>query len=853
MKFYTAVDIKGNKILLRGYEDGRRVQRDVLYEPYCFQSTRKTNTGYRTIEGNPVEKITFESMSEMRSYLDTHRDVHGISLYGMTNRNSLIYPFIHEYYPGEIQYDASVMNIVFLDIEVAADNGFPNVQNADKEVTAITIMVKDKYYTFGCGDYTPSDSSIHYCKCKDERDLMMRFLTLWDSPLVDPDIISGWNVETFDIPYLVNRIDRIFNDDGKMSKKLSPWKIVEEREFKLRGGLVNKVKELKGVRTLDYLNLYRKFTYSDTESYSLNHISHLELGEKKIDYSEYDSLFDLYKKDFQKFIEYNIHDVSLVSRIDNKMKLIDQVLAIAYDAKVDYIDTLRTVRMWDMIIHNHLIDKGIVVPIDRAFGEEIQKDDPIQGAYVKDPKPGMFKDVVSFDLTSLYPSLIMQYNISPDTKVGKVDITELDCLENSGQFQMAKDDAKLKNYTLCANGTMYRKDIKGFLPELMEKVFADRTKYKKLMLEAKQKYEISKDPEDEKKYIQYNNMQLAKKIQLNSCYGALSNVYFRFFDTELAEAITLSGQVSIRWMQDKMNAYLNNMLKTNGDDYVIAADTDSLYLTLEKFTDKVYGGDRPSVEKVVRMLDKACNEVFQPFIEKSYDELAEHMLVYSQRMQMKRESIANKGIWVAKKRYILNVYNEEGVHYEKPKLKMKGIEAVKSSTPSVVKEGIKNSLYIIMNGTQEDFINYVDEFKNKFEDMLFQDVAFPRSCNLPETKSKMTGKVIDVKYKIGGKSIPIHVRGALVYNLYINKLGLEKKYPIVKNGDKIKFSYLRMPNPIGSNVITAPGMLPKELNLDRYIDYDMQFEKTFIEPMKSITDNIGWSISKQQTLEDMFK
>jgi hypothetical protein len=306
-------------------------------------------------------------------------------------------------------------------------------------------------------------------------------------------------------------------------------------------------------------------------------------------------------------------------------------------------------------------------------------------------------------------------------------------------------------------------------------------------------------------------------------------------------------------MQDKMNAYLNNMLKTNGDDYVIAADTDSLYLTLEKFTDKVYGGDRPSVEKVVRMLDKACNEVFQPFIEKSYDELAEHMLVYSQRMQMKRESIANKGIWVAKKRYILNVYNEEGVHYEKPKLKMKGIEAVKSSTPSVVKEGIKNSLYIIMNGTQEDFINYVDEFKNKFEDMLFQDVAFPRSCNLPETKSKMTGKVIDVKYKIGGKSIPIHVRGALVYNLYINKLGLEKKYPIVKNGDKIKFSYLRMPNPIGSNVITAPGMLPKELNLDRYIDYDMQFEKTFIEPMKSITDNIGWSISKQQTLEDMFK
>jgi len=839
MKFYTNVSVKGNDILLRGYENGRRVQSKVAYQPFCFESTHKQNTGFKTIDNHNVEKLDFDSMYAMKEYMDTYGDVENKKLYGMTNRNSLIYPFIHEYYPGDIQYDATQINIVYLDIEVAADQGFPNIELADRELTAITIKVKGQYYTFGCGDYVPTEKNIHFARCKDERDLIIKFLTLWDSPLVDPDIITGWNVEAFDMPYLVNRINRVFNDGGKMVKKLSPWRIIEDREIPSRvSDKVTKAKTIRGCTILDYLALYRKFTYSDTESYSLNHIAHLELGEKKIDYSEYESLFDLYKHDFQKFIEYNIHDVTLVSKIDDKMKLIDQVLAIAYDAKVDYIDTLKTVRMWDMIIHNYLIDRGVVVPL--STNGEIEKDDPIQGAYVKDPKPGLYKYVVSFDLTSLYPSLIMQYNISPDTKVEKVYLTPEDCLENTGAFQMARDEAKSRELTLCANGTMYRKDKLGFLPALMEKVFNDRKRYKKMMLEAKQKYELSKDPEDEKKYIQYNNMQMAKKIQLNSCYGALSNIYFRFFDTDLAEAITLSGQVSIRWMQDKMNHYLNQMLKTSEVDYVIAVDTDSLYITLDKFVDKVYGDKLPDNEKVMRMLDKACEEVFQPFIEKSYDELGEHMLIYSQRMQMKRESIADKGIWVAKKRYILNVYNEEGVQYEKPKLKMKGIEAVKSSTPAVIKEAIKQALYILMNGTRNEFEDYVDSFRERFETLPFEDVAFPRSCQGVS------------KHSLGGKSIPIHVRGALVYNNQINKLGLDKKYSKIQDGDKVKFSYLRTPNPLSTNVISSPGALPKQFNIDQYVDHDTQFEKSFIEPMKTIVDNVGWTIGKQKTLEDMF-
>lgn len=842
MKFYTNVTIRGNKILLRGFEDGHRVQRDVEYSPFVFRTTyNKKNTGYTTLDGKPVEKINFDSLNDMQSYMQESHGVDNIHLHGMTKYRDQVYPFINEYYPDEIQYDASLINIVYLDIEVAADQGFPNIEKADKPITAITIKCRDNYYVFGCGDYLPTSKNIHYMRCRDELDLCRKFVAYWESPTVDPDIVSGWNVEMFDIPYLVNRITRIFGDGGKTASKLSPWRSIKDNVIKsktLKGKEV-KTKILQGITILDYLALYKKFTYSDTEMYTLNHIAHIELGEKKVDYSQYESLQDLYVKDHQKFIEYNVHDVTLVSKLDDKMKLIDQVLAIAYDAKVDYIDTLRTVRMWDMIIHNHLINRNVVVPLGPSSAAA-EKDEPIKGAYVKDPLVGMHNYIVSFDLTSLYPSLIMQYNISPDTKVHKIDLTPEDCLTNSEIYQQAYQYAVDNDLTLCANGTMYRKDRYGFLPELMEKVFADRKRYKNLMLEAKQTYEQSKSVEDERKYIQYNNMQLAKKIQLNSCYGALSNIYFRFFDTDLAEAITQSGQVSIRWMENRINEFLNKSLSTTNQDYVIAVDTDSLYITLDKFVDKVYNGNLPTKDKILKMLDKACDEIIQPLIEKEYDKLAKHMLVYHQRMQMKRECIADKGIWVAKKRYILNVYNQEGVQYQEPKLKMMGIEAVKSSTPAVCKRAIKDVLHLVMNGTKEQVFDYIHNFKDEFYSLPFEDVAFPRSCQGVTS------------YALGDKSIPIHVRGALVYNSSIQKMDLQNKYNSVQDGEKIKFSYLRMPNPVSSNVISAPGPLPKQLGLDKYIDYGKQFEKSFEEPLNAIIGKLGWSVSQQQTIEDLF-
>jgi DNA polymerase elongation subunit (family B) len=610
---------------------------------------------------------------------------------------------------------------------------------------------------------------------------------------------------------------------------LSPWGILHEKKVEFKGK-ENQSYSPVGISVLDYYQLYRKFTFGNQESYKLDYIAQIELGEKKIDYSEYGSLLELYKNNFQKFIEYNIYDCVLVDRLDDKLKFLEQVFALAYDAKVNYNDTMTTVRPWDIIIHNYLLEKKVVIPPM----ENNVMDEALVGGYVKEPKIGMSKWVVSFDLNSLYPHLIMQYNISPETFIERTsNYVSIDRLLHGG-LEQPYDDR-----TYAANGCTYRKDKQGFLPELMEKMYNDRTKYKKMMIEAKQRYEKSKSFEDEKLVARYHNMQMAKKIQLNSAYGALGNQYFRWFNFNHAEAITTSGQLSIRWVERKMNEFMNKVLKTNAVDYVIASDTDSIYVTMERMVDTL---DTEDELVIVNAIDQFCEHIIQPNLDKWYQELADMMNAYQQKMQMKRETIANKGIWRGKKMYILNAWNVEGVQYEKPKLKLQGIEAVRSSTPHACRESIKKALEIIMNKDINMLRDYISDFRDKFDHLPFEDVAFPRGMN-GITKYYDNNDV----YK---KATPIHVRGALIFNHMIKKKGITT-IPPISDGDKIKFAYLKMPNPVFENVISCPDELPIEFGLDKYIDRDMQFEKSFLEPIKSIANVIGWDIEERPSLEGL--
>jgi DNA polymerase elongation subunit (family B) len=402
---------------------------------------------------------------------------------------------------------------------------------------------------------------------------------------------------------------------------------------------------------------------------------------------------------------------------------------------------------------------------------------------------------------------------------------------------------KKSNLTIGPNGALYHR-VKGFLPELMEKMYNDRVIFKEKMITAKKQYEKKKTKELEKEISRCNNIQMAKKISLNSAYGAIGNQYFRYFKLANAEAITLSGQVAIRWIEDKMNSYLNKLLKTKDIDYVIASDTDSIYLNMGPLVETIYKGREKTTESVVSFLDKICKVELEKYIEGCYQELAEYMNAYDQKMQMKRENIADRGIWTAKKRYILNVWDSEGVRYTEPKLKMMGIEAVKSSTPAPCRKMIKDGLKIMMSGTEDEVIKFIDECRQKFKSLPPEEIAFPRTAS-------------DVRKYYSSSNIyasktPIHVRGALLFNHYVKEKKLTNKYSLINNGEKVKYIFLKKPNIIQENVISFISEFPKELGLDKYIDYELQFEKSFLDPLKSILDAIGWRVEKTANLDSFF-
>jgi DNA polymerase elongation subunit (family B) len=841
--FYTNVALSGKFVLLRGVENGKRIRRKVEYKP-TFYVPSKDPSPFTTLSGEWVQPISPGNIQDSREFINTYKEVDNFKIYGNTRHE---YAFIADEYPEDIHWDASQIVIAYIDIEVGSENGFPEPKNASEQITAITVKFNDKYFVFAYAGYKKHREDVFYIKCEDEASLITKFLDFWTR--FYPDIVTGWNVKSFDIPYLVNRIKNLFGEQE--ANKMSPWNKLSEREYHISAKRTVQTYEIYGVATLDYLELYKKFTYSQQENYRLDNIAHVELGEKKIDYSEYDSLHELYKLDYQKFIEYNVKDVELVFKLEDKMKLIELALTLSYDNKVNYDDVFAQVRMWDAIIFNHLKKKNIVIPQMK----DSAKKESFEGAYVKDPIVGMHNWVASFDLNSLYPHLIMQYNMSMETFVEPIEYShQMRELISSGVnvdslLNKKIDTDFLKQHSVCLtpNGQFFRTDKTGLLAEIMESMYVDRSRYKKLAIEAKKKIELVQgDPVQveylEKEIARYNNLQMAKKVSLNSAYGAVGNSYFRFFDVRIAEAITLAGQLSIRWIENKLNAYMSKLVQKE-QDYVIASDTDSIYLNLAPLVDKFVPKGKPTSE-VIKLMDKICEDKIQPFIDKSYQELADYINAHSQKMQMKRESLADKAIWTAKKRYILNVYNNEGVEYAKPKLKIMGLEAVKSSTPSACRAKIKEAINIVMSGTESDLISFIDKFKVEFKTLQIQDISFPRSVNgLREYKDSLN---------IFKKGTPIHVKGALVFNHHLVQRNLTKNYQEIKEGDKIKFFYLKQPNHFHNNTLAFISTIPKELDYEKYIDYDVQFEKSFIEPLKIILDSIDWKHQYIDTLEDMF-
>ena len=828
MRFYTNVHQRFNEILVRGYENGKHFTLREEFNPTFYVPSKKKSK-YKTLDGKSVEPIKPGKISDCKDFIEKYSNIEGFAVYG---NDRYICQYISEKYSeDEIKFDISKIKLVTIDIEVAAESGFPDVFNCAEELLAITLQdyTTKQIICFASRPFNNTRKDVKYVQCHDEYNLIDRFLEYWQ--INPPEVVTGWNCELYDIPYIVGRIERLMGE--KVVRKLSPWGYVRKRDLMMHGR-PQIACEMAGISVIDYLDLYKKFTYSNQESYRLDHIAFVELGQKKLDHSEFDTFKDFYTGNWQKFIEYNIKDVELVDQLEDKMKLIELCLTMAYDAKVNYTDVFFQVRTWDAIIYNYLKRKNVVIPPK----VRTDKDSQYAGAYVKEPIPGRYDWVVSFDLNSLYPHLIMQYNISPETlRETRHPSASVEGILN----QTVTIDGE---YATCANGAQYRKDVRGFLPELMEKMYEERVIFKKRMLTAKQEYEKTPTVALTKEIARCNNIQMAKKISLNSAYGAIGNQYFRYFKLANAEAITLSGQVSIRWIENRMNKKLNKILKTEEVDYVIASDTDSIYLNLGPFVDAVFGSKEKSTEDVVDFLDKVCEVEFEKYISSSYQALADYVHAYDQKMFMKRENIADRGIWTAKKRYILNVWDSEGVRYNDAKLKIMGLEAVKSSTPAPCRQMIKDGLKVIMSGTEDEMIDYIEKCRTEFRSLPPEEVSFPRSVsNVVKYKGANT---------IYAKGTPMHVRGALLFNHYIKEKKLDKKYAYIQNGEKIKFCYLKNPNPTRENVISFIQDFPKELDLVRFVDYETQFNKAFLDPVRAILNAIGWSDEKKVTLESFF-
>jgi DNA polymerase elongation subunit (family B) len=840
--FYTSVERFANSILWRGYENGRRFSRKIDYEPTLFISA-KEDTGYYSLFGNKfLRPKKFDSMSQAKEFLEQYKEVSGFDICGNTN---YVQQFIQEKYPDQIHFDISLINIFSFDIEVDVSEKFPDMETADNEITSIATKSSksDTYHLLGLKDYDRTKTltgidpdNIVYEKFSNEKQLLLRFIEIWTSDY--PDIVTGWNVTYFDIYYIITRIMRVLGENK--AKELSPWGRLKKDTTKI----FNREQStyiISGVEVIDYMDAFKKFgyKYGPQESYKLDHIAHVVLGTNKIDYSEYGSLTELYRQNPQLFLDYNLKDTQIIQLMEDETALLSLVLTVAYGGGVNYNDAFGTVGIWESIIYRKLMSKNIVPMVKSSPGESSS----LVGGHVKDPIPGLYNWVVSMDLASLYPHLIMQFNMSPETYV--TDHKEYVSQEMILSNEYLNENSK---FSVAPNGTCFRNDILGVIPEIIQDEYNMRSVIKKEMLKVEQQIQYEKDKtklkELKKTETQLHNNQMAIKIKLNSVFGALGNRYFLYYVNDIAEAITTAGQVAIKKAELSINKYLNTVLKTKDVDYVIYEDTDSVFFRLDSLVEKIYGTIDIDNNQGEEILDKICKERIEPAVAAGYQELADQLSVYRNALSMKREKISNKLIMIAKKRYIANVLNNEGVHYSEPKISVTGVESVRSSTPEVCRNKMEEAFKIFLNGTEKDARNFIESFKKEFITLPVEDIA--KTSGTDDIEKFMTSKG---EYT---KGCPIHVRGSILYNNFLKEKKLNNKYEAIRSGDKVKFIYLKLPNPIRENVISFPGYLPKEFGLEKYIDYDTQFEKVFVKPLQTVLGAMGWSAEKVDTLEDFF-
>lgn len=812
----------------------------------------KEDGEYKNIYGQPLKKRVFESPNEMRDFVREYQDV--IKINGMTKPE---YQFIADHYPDRpLGFDFSKINIVNIDIETEIGYGFPDPQVAEQAINAITVSKIGTMstitwttcdYNADLDDERSPDNKIILCGT--ERELITNFLSWWNTER--PDAICGWNIEGFDLVYMVNRFSQIV---GSQTNMLSPihehaYRPISKRPNPTTG---KDMVRIEGLAILDYLELFKKFDFSSPPDYKLETIAQQVIGEGKVDYGEYDNLKDFYQNNPTKFIRYNIKDVLLVNKMDNALNFLLLAYTLQYWSKCNTQDIFGQVKFWDIYIFNFCQQHGLIIPPSKNVTPF-----PLEGAYVAEPKLGRYKWLVSFDLTSLYPRTLQQYNMGPETIIrgtqrrpGLLDsFIRMD--DNIPELQ----EARQLKAAIAANGAMFSREQQSVLSMVVDELFNKRVEYKTAMKQLEKQYEQMKHdnaPTDEltavhNRIMALDAQQMAMKIAINSLYGALGNEGFRYYDPSIAEAITQSGQLAVQFIAQQLATFLDAEFSIKrGLDRWIYSDTDSIYFTLNDFVDKITQGNEDKFDrhKIVDAIDAYCKNKIEPFIASKYQELADYMNAYQNKMSMKREVISDRGMFRAKKNYVLQVYDNEGVRYEKPKLKTMGVETARSTTPQFVKDALLESYREMLNGTNQKLLDKIASFKLEYMKQPVDVIATPRGVN-------DMGKWIDAdgSYK---NRIPYHVRASHEFNRLIREAGLND-IPPIQNGDKVRIVAIVPNSPVDGNYIAYNGsQLPKELDLEQYVDRESLFTKTFLNPVESFTKHMGWKHIDEFSVDDFF-
>lgn len=829
--FYTYVNRYKGQILYRGYANGRKEYNKVPFKPALYFNDKNGNK--RSIYGHKLSPMRFNSISDAREFMSRNKGIAGFEIYGTTDYAA---QYVQEKWPGDVHYDEKLIHVLNIDIEVLSDEGFPHAEHADWPVDLITAKSSKSgaYEVFSLYQWDESKTYIEddgvaakvnhrHFDC--EEDLLEAFLNYWTGDY--PDIVTGWNVQRFDVLYLYNRIVKLLGEP--VAKLLSPWSITEFRTMKDRFGKEKSVIDVIGVSQVDFMEVFRKFgyKYGPQENYKLDTICNTVLGTAKLSYDEYGSLRDLAKNNTQKYTDYNIVDVYRVEQMIEKTGLMSLVLDMAYRAGANIMDVFGTTRIWDTIIYRRLMEDGVVV--------QPMKSNPkvkYEGAYVKEIPPSHFTYVASFDISSLYPNIMIEWNMSPETLVP--EMIQMNVTDALNEDIPIHPDGQ---YTVAANGARFRKDKQGYIPKILEEYYSDRqvvqaqeTKLRQEKEDKKGKLSKSQEQDLDMRLARLFNQQMSIKILINSLYGAIGNSYFRHYDLKIAEGITMTGQMIIQWAQKYINKVVNKVLnKSPAKDYVCYVDTDSNYIDMSEIIKKF----KP--EDPISFMDSVCKEGIAPALSLAFQSMSARFNTFKPRMKMGREMLADRAVWTSKKRYAMRVWDDDGVRLSEPYYKIMGLEAVKSSTPGPVRKWMKEYIGLALSDKEEEADDFIDTKREEFVNMEPEDIAFPRTVNIGE-------------WKLGDKGIPIHIRAALTYNHILTESGLDKLYPLVYDGDKIKFMYLVTPNPTKENVIAFPDVLPRETGLLEYIDYQSQFDKSFIAPMEDLQSAMGWHSSAQSTL-----